>query len=354
MTRERLTLSDFDYSLPKQLIAQYPCSRRQDSRLLVLERAKGKISHRKFPNIVDYFSPGDCLVLNNTRVVRARMLGRRESVHTGSGGGKQEIFLLEELSRDVYRVLARPAKKLTVGTKVLFNNGSVSAIVLADQGMSKTIKFSGNGKIENLWQRLGRVPLPPYIKREPQELDKQRYQTVYAAEPGATAAPTAGLHFTKELLKAIQDKGVNIAYLTLHVSYGTFAPVKCEDITRHKMHKERFGLPRSTAELVEATKKKKKKIFAVGTTSVRVLEACAGLANTTAPGARSGATGLFIYPPYRFKAVDCLLTNFHFPKSTLLMLVSAFAGRELILKAYQEAIKKKYRLFSYGDAMLIL
>lgn len=354
MTRERLKLSDFDYPLPKELIAQYPCPRREDCRLLVLERAKRKISHRRFSDILNYFSCADSLILNNTKVVRARMLGRRARFHSASGGGKQEIFLLEELSKDIYRVLAKPAKKLTVGTKVLFNNGSISATVLADQGMSKTVKFSANGKVENLWQRLGQVPLPPYIKREPQEADQERYQTVYAAEPGATAAPTAGLHFTKELLKAIQDKGINIAYVTLHVSYGTFAPVKCGDITQHKMHKEKFTLPQSAAELVEATKKKGKRIFAVGTTSVRVLEACAGLANTTARGARSGATDLFIYPPYRFKAVDCLLTNFHFPKSTLLMLVSAFAGKELIFKAYHEAIKRKYRLFSYGDAMLIL
>ena len=353
MPRERLRLSDFDYPLPKELIAQYPCPRRQDSRLLVLERAKKKITHRRFSDIVNYLSPGDCLILNNTRVVRARMMGKRVRFHSASGGGKQEIFLLEELSKDIYRVLGRPARKLTVGTKVLFNNGSISATVLADQGMSKTVKFSANGKVENLWQRLGQVPLPPYIKREPQELDQERYQTVYASQPGATAAPTAGLHFTKELLEAIQGKGINIAYVTLHVSYGTFAPVKSDDITKHRMHREYFILPKKAAQIINATRAKGKKVFAVGTTSLRVVETAAALGETLLKE-DSGWTELFIYPPYRFKAANCLLTNFHFPKSTLLMLVSAFAGKELIFKAYQEAIEKKYRLFSYGDAMLII
>ncbi len=356
MLREKLRLSDFDYNLPRELIAQYPCAGREDSRLLVLERAKGKITHRNFTDIVDYFSPGDCLVLNNTRVIWARMIGRREKIHANSGGGKQEIFFLENLSKDIYRVLAKPAKKLTVGTKVLFNNGEVRATVLAVQGMSKIVKFSGDGDAHNFWRKFGQVPLPPYIKREPEDLDKQRYQTVYAKDEGATAAPTAGLHFTEGLLATIQGKGVNIVYLTLHINYGTFAPVKCEDIRKHKMHKEYFILSRKTKEVVNATRAKGKKVFAVGTTSVRVLETCAGGKEKTQPLLKTGRgwTDLFIYSPYRFKAVDCLLTNFHFPKSTLLMLVSAFAGKDLIFKAYREAIERRYRLFSYGDAMLIL
>ena len=359
MLKEKLKLSDFDYHLPRQLIAQYPCEKRGNCRLLVLERTKKKIAHRNFVDILNYFSSGDCLVLNNTKVIYARMIGSREIIHSksrGCGGGKQEIFLLENLSKNVYRVLAKPAKKLTVGTKVLFNNGSAYATVFADQGMAKVVKFSGNGSVQDFWQNFGQIPLPPYIKRKAEDLDKERYQTVYAKEGGATAAPTAGLHFTKELLKAIQARGVNIVYLTLHVNYGTFAPVKCEDINKHKMHKEYFVLPRKTKGLINATRAKGKKVFAVGTTSVRVLEACTGWGGGTQPMLKAyrGWTDLFIYPPYRFTVADCLLTNLHFPKSTLLMLVSAFAGKDLIFKAYQEAIKKQYRFFSYGDAMLIL
>lgn len=361
-----MKLSDFDYHLPRELIAQYPCAERSNSRLLVLERAKKRITHRNFADIVDYFSAQDCLVLNDTRVIWARMIGRRETRSPTaltptrckgvSGGGKQEIFFLENLSENTYRVLAKPAKKLTVGTKVLFDNGLFWATVLADQGMTKVIKFSGNGDAQDFWRELGRVPLPPYIKREPEDLDKERYQTVYARAEGATAAATAGLHFTGELLEAIEARGVNIVYLTLHINYGTFAPVKFEDISKHKMHKEHFVLPGKTKEAIDAARDRGNKVFAVGTTSVRVLETCAGRNGQTEVMLEEdrGWTDLFIYPPYRFKAVDCLLTNFHFPKSTLLMLVSAFAGKELIFKAYREAIEKRYRFFSYGDAMLIL
>ena len=370
MPMERLKLSDFDYPLPKELIAQEPCAKREDSRLLILERAKKKLTHRTFSALVDYLSAGDCLVLNNTRVICARMIGRRETysrpgdtskgakgkVRPGSGGGKQEIFLLENLSKNTYRVLAKPAKKLSLGAKVLFNNGKVSATVLAEEGMSKIVRFSANGDTQDFWHKFGQVPLPPYIKREPQGLDKERYQTVYATEGGATAAPTAGLHFTRELLEVIRAKGVKIVYLTLHINYGTFAPVKSEDISKHKMHKEYFILPAKTKALINAARLKGRKVFAVGTTSVRVLETCAKRAKETKPLSAEvrGRTDLFIYPSYGFKTVDCLLTNFHFPKSTLLMLVSAFAGKELIFKAYREAIEKRYRFFSYGDAMLIL
>lgn len=359
MRMETLRLSDFDYSLPKELIAQYPSEKRENSRLLVLERAKERIIHRTFRDILDYFSAQDCLVLNNTKVIWARMIGRRQKAQSsgkGGGGGKQEIFLVENLSDNIYRVLAKPAKKLTIGAKILFDHDNFLAEVVADEGMIKTVKFSGNGVERNFWHKFGQVPLPPYIKRKPEGLDKQRYQTVYARDEGATAAATAGLHFTEELLEAIRAKGVNIVQLTLHISYGTFAPVKFEDIKRHKMHKEYFNLPAKTAEIINSTRAKGKKVFAVGTTTVRVLETCAA---KTGQGsslfqAEKGWTNLFIYPPYNFKAMDCLLTNFHFPKSTLLMLVSAFAGKDFILKAYQEAVKRSYRFFSYGDAMLIL
>ena len=351
-----MKLSDFNYYLPKELIAQYPCARRQESRLLVLDRAKGEVIHRDFRDIVDYFSAGDCLVLNNTRVICARMEGAREKLQPGSGGGKQEIFLLENLSGNTYRVLAKPAKKLTEGTKILFDKGMLTATVLADEKMSKILKFNANANTPDLWRKFGQVPLPPYIKRAPEVLDKERYQTVYAEKEGATAAPTAGLHFTRKLLEIIEARGVNVAYITLHINYGTFAPVKSEDISKHRMHKEEFILPRKTAKVINATYARGKKVFAVGTTSARVLETCAGRARQRRFLFRAGSgwTDLFIYSPYRFKAVDCLLTNFHFPRSTLLMLVSAFAGKELIFKAYQEAIERRYRFFSYGDAMLIL
>lgn len=356
MPMENLRLSDFSYHLPKELVAQYPSKNREDARLLVIERAKQRISHQGFSDIVNYISCGDCLVLNNTKVVCARMVGRREKIHSRSAGGKQEIFLLDELAENTYRVLARPANKLTKGAKILFSNGNICASVLSDQGRNKVVKFSSNGATGDLWAKLGQVPLPPYIKRDPEDLDKQRYQTVYAKEKGATAAPTAGLHFTKKLLEAIRSKGVNIIYLTLHINYGTFAPVKTEDIRKHKMHKEYFILPKHTAEIINKARAKAKKVFAVGTTSVRVLEACADKDEQGQDFLREKRdwTDLFIFPPYRFKALDHLITNFHFPKSTLLMLVGAFAGKDLLFKAYQEAIEKRYRFFSYGDAMLIL
>lgn len=351
-----MKLSDFDYHLPKELIAQYPCAKRENSRLLALERTKGRISHQNFKDVVRYFSPGDCLVLNNTRVIYARMIGRRQKVNPKIGGGRQEIFLLENLSKNIYRVLAKPAKKISLGTKILFDNEAAFAKVVAEEGMTKIVRFYGNGDARNLWRSIGQLPLPPYIKRQPEDLDEERYQTVYANVDGATASPTAGLHFTRELLELIRAGGVNIVYLTLHINYGTFAPVKSEDIRKHKMHREYFILPRQSAEIINTSRSRGKKIFAVGTTSVRVLEACAA----EAKGAKAmlaedkGWTDLFIHSPYRFKIVDCLLTNFHFPKSTLLMLVSAFAGKELIFNVYQEAINRKYRFFSYGDAMLIL
>ncbi|MFC1632290.1 tRNA preQ1(34) S-adenosylmethionine ribosyltransferase-isomerase QueA, partial [Candidatus Omnitrophota bacterium] len=250
-----------------------------------------------------------------------------------------------------FGVLAKPANKITRGSKVLFACGESYALVLDDLGMKKVVRFYGNGSADKFWQRFGQVPLPPYIKRSAEQIDKERYQTVYAQEEGAAAAPTAGLHFTQALLETIQGKGVVLSYVTLHVNYGTFAPVKSEDITQHKMHKEYFILLKKTADLVNATRSKGKKVFAVGTTSVRVLETQA-TDQGVSPG--RGWTDLYLYPPYQFQAVDALITNFHFPKSTLLMLASAFAGKKLLFQAYQEAIREKYRFFSYGDAMLIL
>lgn len=349
-----LKLSDFDYCLPKELIAQYPLEHRSSSRLLVLQKNKQKPLHRKFSNIIDYLSAGDCLVLNNTQVIAARMLGAREKLNDKMGGGKQEIFLLDKISKNIYRVLAKPAKKLTQGTKILFKK-RVSAIVLKNEGRTKIVEFHGTSKSQDIWQEIGDTPLPPYIKRTPEKLDKTRYQTVYAKTPGATAAPTAGLHFTKELIEKIKKKGISIAYVTLHVNYGTFAPVECEDVTTHKMHKEYFILPKETASVINQTRKNKGRIFAVGTTAVRVLETCAAKLRTKEElKARQGWTDLFIYPPYKLKLVDALITNFHFPKSTLLMLVSAFIGKKRLFKVYEGAVKKKYRFFSYGDAMLIL
>lgn len=347
-----MRLTDFDYRLPKELIAQYPCQNRSGSRLLVVERKGKKIIHKHFTGFIEYLSAGDCLILNNTKVISARMIGHRQKTNPKTGGGRQEIFLLENISPNVYRVLAKPANKLTKGTKIIFADANYCATVTGDEKMVKIIEFSENGKGKNPWDILGQVPLPPYIKREPQDQDKERYQTVYAQEEGATAAPTAGLHFTKALLEAIEKKGVHIGYLTLHVNYGTFSPVKSDDITKHKMHKEYFILPKTTKELIDSTRAKGGRVFAVGTTAVRVLETCAQ--DDSRVEEAGGWTDMFIYPPYRFKVVDCLLTNFHFPKSTLLMLVSAFGGKELIFKAYKEAIEKKYRFFSYGDAMLIV
>lgn len=356
MPRENWQLTDFDYHLPAGLIAQYPAARRDKSRLLVLQREKQRIIHQNFSGLIDYLSCGDCLVLNNTRVIWARMIGRRETLAGNRGGGRQEIFLLGKLNDGSWQVLAKPANKLPPGAKVFFNEGSLWAEVLEGHGALKIIKFSGNDRGDDFWREGGQVPLPPYIKRKAEAIDQQRYQTVYAREEGSCAAPTAGLHFTEELLASIRKKGVRIVYVTLHINYGTFAPVKCADIREHQMHKEYYTLPSETAKALNTVRREGKKIFAVGTTSARVLETCANKSAPDEPVFKEdkGWTDLFIYPPYKFKAVDCLLTNFHFPKSTLLMLVSAFAGRKLLLKAYQEAIERQYRFFSYGDAMLVM
>lgn len=329
-----LKLSDFDYTLPKELIAQYPLTERDTARLLVLNREDGKIEHRIFKEISDYLRRDDLLVLNNTRVLPSRLQGQRLT------GGKVELLLLKRKQGLTFQALIKPGR-LKLGERIIFNGAKSYATLSA----RNEVTFF-NQDIDSVY-RLGRMPLPPYIKREPQNLDNIYYQTVYAKEEGAVASPTAGLHFTKKLIKKAQSSGIKAAYVTLHVGYATFRPVKNENITEHKMEEEYFKINEDTIRRVNQARLKKARIFAVGTTSCRALE-------TYALGKRQGYTDLFIYPGYKFKIVDCLLTNFHLPRTTLFMLVCAFAGRDLIKKAYQEAIDKKYRFYSYGDAMLII
>jgi S-adenosylmethionine:tRNA ribosyltransferase-isomerase len=330
-----MKLSNFDYTLPKELIAQYPLKERDSARLLVLDRRQGTIKHRIFKDIVDYFRKDDLLVLNDTKVIPCRLKGRRLT------GGKVEVLLLKHKTDTTFNALIKPSR-IKLGEKIIFNQGKISGNVTA----KNEITFS-NPDIEAIYQQ-GQMPLPPYIKRAPEDLDNLYYQTVYALKEGAVASPTAGLHFTKELLDKIASGGINIAYITLHVSYSTFKPVKCLDITQHKMEAEYFHIPDQAANFIKQTRLENGRIFAVGTTSLRTLETYASEA------IKEGATDLFIYPGYKFKLVDCLLTNFHLPRTTLFMLVCAFAGEKLIKRAYQEAIDKKYRFYSYGDAMLII
>jgi len=340
-------LSDFDYELPRDLIAQHPARPRGSSRMLVLDRKTGGISHRRFKDFSSYIKKDDILVLNDTKVVNARLTGKRAS------GGKAEVFLVEKLGESRFKALIKPSARINEGDEITFGGFGLRARLLTKKPGNNIVEFSPapDDTAEKL-EKSGEVPLPPYIKRGTEPSDSKGYQTVYAAKKGATAAPTAGLHFTKDILREIESKSGRLAYLTLHVNYGTFAPVKSEDIESHKMHSERFELTEDTAEKINDAREKGGRLFAVGTTSCRVLETCAvsgGRVET-----RRGETDLFIYPPYKFKIADALLTNFHFPKSTLLMLVSAFAGKELIFKAYREAVAGKYRFFSYGDCMLIL
>lgn len=340
-----LKKSDFYFDLPQELIAQDPLEDRSSSRLLVLDKHTGEISHHVFKDIVDYLSPGDCLVLNNTKVIPARLLGEREGT-----GAHVEVLLLKRKEADVWETLVKPGKKCKPGTRLSFGDGLLKAEVLetVEEG-NRLIRFEYEGIWEEVLDRLGEMPLPPYITHKLQ--DRNRYQTVYAKYEGSAAAPTAGLHFTKELLEQIEAKGVTTAYVTLHVGLGTFRPVKEENVLEHHMHSEYYQVPESEAEKINSAKKNGGRIICVGTTSCRTVESASDEEGIVHAG--SGNTEIFIYPGYRFKVLDALITNFHLPESTLVMLVSALAGREHVLSAYEEAIRQKYRFFSFGDAMFI-
>lgn len=336
--------SDFDFYLPEELIAQTPLEKRDGSRLLVLDKESGAMEHRHFYDLPEYLRAGDCLVLNNSRVLPARLIGTRP------GGGAVELVLLRDLGEGRWECLSRPGRKTKPGTELSFGSGELKATVEAvAEGGNRIVKFDYQGIFLEVLERLGKMPLPPYIKEELQ--DPERYQTVYSRELGSAAAPTAGLHFTNELLEKIQAMGVKVCYVTLHVGLGTFRPVKEDEIENHEMHSEFCIIPEDTARTVTETKQKGGRIVAVGTTSCRTLESFAKDDGTLE--ACSGWTDIFIYPGYSFKCIDALVTNFHLPESTLIMLVSALAGREHILNAYRTAVEEKYRFFSFGDAMFI-
>lgn len=351
-----MNTKDFYFDLPEELIAQTPLAHRSDSRLLHLDKATGQIRHDVFYHIGDYLQPGDCLVLNDTRVLPARLLGQRADTQTAV-----EVLLLRRLTeeelaarhlpKDCWEVLVRPGRRVRPGHALIFGDGDLRAEVLdIVEGGNRILHFTYEGIFEEILDRLGQMPLPPYIHEKLE--DKERYQTVYAREEGSAAAPTAGLHFTEELLDSLRAKGVKIAFVTLHVGLGTFRPVKEEQIEDHEMHSEYFQVPAETSKIINETKAHGGRVIAVGTTSCRTLESAA-LADGTVPES-SGWTQIFIYPGYRFKVLDGLITNFHLPESTLIMLVSAFAGREQVLHAYKEAIRERYRFFSFGDAMLVM
>ncbi len=338
-----LCKQDFFFELPDEFIAQTPIKNRDKSKLMVLDKSNDIIEHKVFENIIDYLNPGDCIVLNDTRVIPARLIGVKQDSST-----KIEILLLKRLDQNLWEVLVKPARKLHIGDKINFDDLVAELIKINDDG-NRIIKFFYDGIFEEILDKLGEMPLPPYIKTKLN--DKNRYQTVYAKYDGSAAAPTAGLHFTNELLEKIKEKGILIANLTLHVGLGTFRPVKVENVFEHKMHSEFFILNEENAQIINNVKKNAGKIIAVGTTSCRTLESCAesnGFVN-----AKSGWTDIFIYPGYKFKIVDALITNFHLPESTLIMLVSAFYGREKTLRAYEQAKKNGYKFFSFGDAMFI-
>ena len=336
---------DFYFDLPQELIAQTPLERRDGSRLLVLDKETGAVEHRHFYDLPEYLHPGDCLILNNSRVLPARLLG-----HRVPGGGACEILLLIDRGDNVWECLARPGKKLRRGAQVSFGNGELTAEVVDElPDGNRLVRFSYEGIFLEVLERLGKMPLPPYIKEELQ--DQERYQTVYSKVNGSAAAPTAGLHFTPELLDKVQTMGVKVGYVTLHVGLGTFRPVKEEEITDHAMHSEYCVIPQETADLINETKRNGGRVICVGTTSCRTIESHAAEDGTMT--ASAGWTDIFIYPGYRFKVMDALVTNFHLPESTLIMLVSALAGREHVLDAYRQAVEERYRFFSFGDAMFI-
>ncbi len=341
-----LKKSDFYFDLPQELIAQDPLEDRSASRLLVLDRKTGAVEHHTFREITNYVRSGDCLVLNNTKVIPARLMGVKEDT-----GAAIEVLLLKRRDSDVWETLVKPGKKARPGAKIVFGDGCLRAEVLdVEEEGNRLIRFDYEGIFEEVLDRLGEMPLPPYITHKLQ--DKNRYQTVYAKYEGSAAAPTAGLHFTEELLAQIEEMGVNIAYVTLHVGLGTFRPVKADNLSEHHMHSEHYEVTPETAELINRTKESGGRVICVGTTSCRTVESAAEESGRVQPGC--GDTEIFIYPGYRFKVLDCLITNFHLPESTLVMLVSALAGRENVLAAYREAVEERYRFFSFGDAMLVI
>ena len=349
-----MKLSNFNYDLPKELLAEYPSDQRDESRLMVLHRDSGKIEHKTFKDVIDYFEDGDSFVLNNTKVFPARLMGNKEKT-----GARIEVFLLRELSREqrLWDVLVDPARKIRIGNKLYFGDDDslVAEVIDNTTSRGRTLRFLFDGTYEEFREKLlelGQTPLPKYIKREEEDFDKDRYQTIYAKNVGAVAAPTAGLHFSKHLLKRLQIKGVNLAELTLHVGLGTFNPVEVEDLSKHKMDSEELMINDEVVKIVNTTKQNKRKVCAVGTTVMRGLESSVSSTGTLNPYV--GWTHKFIFPPYEFSIANALITNFHMPKSTLLMMVSAFAGYDFMMEAYNEAVKEKYRFYSYGDAMLIL
>ena len=341
-----MDVKDFYYDLPQELIAQDPLEDRSSSRLMVLDKNTGEVTHRVFKDITDYLRPGDCLVINNTKVIPARLYGVKEGTQA-----KIEILLLKRKENDIWETLVKPGKKCKVGTVISFGDGILTGEVvdIVDEG-NRLIQFHYEGIFEEILDQLGEMPLPPYITHKLK--DKNRYQTVYAKNEGSAAAPTAGLHFTKELLEKVKEKGVNIAHVTLHVGLGTFRPVKVDDVESHHMHSEFYIVEEDQAKLINDTKKAGKRVIAVGTTSCRTLESATGEDGILKSG--SGWTEIFIYPGYHFKMIDALITNFHLPESTLMMLVSALAGKDKIMAAYEEAGKERYRFFSFGDAMFIM
>ena len=342
---QNLKKSDFYFDLPEELIAQDPLEDRSSSRLLVLDKETGETSHHIFKEVINYLNPGDCLVLNNTKVIPARLIGHKEDT-----GAAIEVLLLKRKENDIWETLVKPGKKCKPGTKIVFGEGLLHATVLETvEDGNRLIRFFYEGIFEEILDRLGEMPLPPYITNKLQ--DKNRYQTVYAKYEGSAAAPTAGLHFTKELLRQIEEKGIDIAYVTLHVGLGTFRPVKVDNILEHHMHSEFYQVTKEAADKINKAKKEGHRVICVGTTSCRTVESAADENGMVKEGCDN--TEIFIYPGYKFKVLDALITNFHLPESTLVMLVSALAGREHILNAYEEAIREKYRFFSFGDAMLI-
>ena len=340
-----MKLSEFNYYLPEELIAQTPIEKRDESRLMVLDKETGQIEHKTFKDIINYLEPGDCLVRNNTKVIPARLYGKKET------GANVEFVLLKNIEGDIWEAMVRPGNKLHQGAKVIFGDGLLKAEILDSlPDGTRKVQFSYDGIFNEILDKIGLMPLPPYIHESLK--DNDRYQTVYAKYDGSAAAPTAGLHFTNELLKQIEEKGIDIANVTLHVGIGTFRPVKEENIEEHDMHTEHYYIKQEDVDKINETKKNGGKVIAVGTTSCRVLETIAD-ENTGMVHVTEGDTNIFIYPGYKFKCIDGLITNFHLPESTLVMLVSALAGREYILKAYNEAVKEEYKFFSFGDAMFI-